>query len=161
MLIDELELHLHPAWQQSVAKGLLELFPQTQFVVTTHSPLVVNDCEPGSLLLFQFDKQGKVVVDSSDTSMQGWLAEPIYAEIFNLSSTRNPEVEEQLKRYVQLYQKYLQEQAVGTAADADLLQRELLQLEQGLRMVLAPTDPALELLRFAELGKALKASGHG
>lgn len=40
-LIDEIELHLHPAWQKTVLPRLLQTFPNVQFVVTTHSPLVV------------------------------------------------------------------------------------------------------------------------
>ncbi|PTR07636.1 MULTISPECIES: AAA family ATPase [unclassified Novosphingobium] len=38
VLIDEIALHLHPRWQQLVIKGLLEAFPNVQFVMTTHSP---------------------------------------------------------------------------------------------------------------------------
>ena len=41
VLIDEIELHLHPAWQKGVLPRLLEVFPNVQFVVTTHSPLVL------------------------------------------------------------------------------------------------------------------------
>lgn len=41
VLIDEIELHLHPAWQRSVLPRLLATFPNLQFIVTTHSPLVL------------------------------------------------------------------------------------------------------------------------
>jgi predicted ATP-binding protein involved in virulence len=41
VLIDEIELHLHPAWQRSVLDRLLNIFPGLQFVVTTHAPLVL------------------------------------------------------------------------------------------------------------------------
>jgi predicted ATP-binding protein involved in virulence len=41
-LIDEVELHLHPSWQQTVLPNLLEVFPNTQFIVTTHSPQVLT-----------------------------------------------------------------------------------------------------------------------
>ena len=40
--IDEIDLHLHPKWQRTVLPQLTELFPGTQFVVTTHSPIVVQ-----------------------------------------------------------------------------------------------------------------------
>jgi predicted ATP-binding protein involved in virulence len=42
VLIDEIDMHLHPAWQQTVLSALLEAFPKIQFVVTTHSPQVVS-----------------------------------------------------------------------------------------------------------------------
>lgn len=42
VLIDEVELHLHPSWQQTVLPRLMEIFPQVQFIVTTHSPQVLT-----------------------------------------------------------------------------------------------------------------------
>ncbi len=47
VLIDELDLHLHPSWQRRVANDLRRAFPNLQFVVTTHAPMVIsslNDC---------------------------------------------------------------------------------------------------------------------
>jgi predicted ATP-binding protein involved in virulence len=42
MLVDEIDLHLHPSWQQRVLGDLMRAFPCTQFVVTTHSPQVLS-----------------------------------------------------------------------------------------------------------------------
>ena len=42
VLIDEIDLHLHPKWQQRVIGDLLTVFPKTQFVLTTHSPYIVE-----------------------------------------------------------------------------------------------------------------------
>jgi predicted ATP-binding protein involved in virulence len=42
MLVDEIDLHLHPGWQQRVLSDLLRAFPGTQFIVTTHSPQVLS-----------------------------------------------------------------------------------------------------------------------
>lgn len=42
VLIDEVDLHLHPTWQQRILGDLQEIFPKVQFVVTTHSPAVIN-----------------------------------------------------------------------------------------------------------------------
>lgn len=42
VMIDEVDLHLHPAWQQRVISDLLNCFPNTQFILTTHSPIVVE-----------------------------------------------------------------------------------------------------------------------
>ncbi|OCX69003.1 hypothetical protein A6M27_14520 [Acidithiobacillus thiooxidans] len=41
-LIDEVDMHLHPSWQQVILKGLREAFPRIQFIVTTHSPQVLS-----------------------------------------------------------------------------------------------------------------------
>lgn len=45
VLIDEVDLHLHPSWQRSLCDRLIETFPNCQFVLTTHSPLVISDCK--------------------------------------------------------------------------------------------------------------------
>lgn len=49
VLIDELDLHLHPAWQSSLIRNLLGIFPNCQFIVTTHSPLVLSDVQAESI----------------------------------------------------------------------------------------------------------------
>ena len=45
VLIDEIELHMHPSWQRSVLKQLRETFPNIQFIVTTHSPIVLSEVD--------------------------------------------------------------------------------------------------------------------
>jgi len=50
VLIDEIDLHLHPRWQQLVVKGLLEAFPNVQFVMTTHSPQVLTTLREENIL---------------------------------------------------------------------------------------------------------------
>lgn len=42
VMIDEIDLHLHPEWQRRVVSDLLRVFPQTQFILTTHSPYIVE-----------------------------------------------------------------------------------------------------------------------
>jgi predicted ATP-binding protein involved in virulence len=42
-LIDEVDMHLHPQWQRTILGSLKQAFPNIQFIVTTHSPLVISD----------------------------------------------------------------------------------------------------------------------
>lgn len=49
ILIDEVDLHLHPGWQQRIIPDLLRTFPNAQFIVSTHSPQVVSTVPPQSL----------------------------------------------------------------------------------------------------------------
>lgn len=51
VLIDELDLHLHPKWQRQIVHNLTRTFPQCQFIATTHSPQVVASVEPDQVLL--------------------------------------------------------------------------------------------------------------
>ena len=50
VLIDEIDLHLHPRWQRKIIPSLLRAFPKLQFVATTHSPFIVQSLSEGSLL---------------------------------------------------------------------------------------------------------------
>jgi len=50
VLIDELDLHLHPEWQRRVAADLKRIFPKVQFIVTTHSPFIIQETEEGELI---------------------------------------------------------------------------------------------------------------
>lgn len=43
VLIDELDLHLHPQWQRSIVSNLIRVFPNCQFIVTTHSPQIIGE----------------------------------------------------------------------------------------------------------------------
>jgi len=51
VLIDELDLHLHPKWQRTIVKRLTDTFPRCQFIATTHSPQIVAAVEPEQVLL--------------------------------------------------------------------------------------------------------------
>jgi predicted ATP-binding protein involved in virulence len=53
VLIDEIELHLHPAWQRHVVHGLLAAFPNVQFIFTTHSPQVISELRPEQTFLLK------------------------------------------------------------------------------------------------------------
>jgi predicted ATP-binding protein involved in virulence len=50
VLIDELDLHLHPAWQATVLANLQEAFPKLQFIVTTHAPILIAAAPAGSVI---------------------------------------------------------------------------------------------------------------
>lgn len=63
VLIDEIELHLHPKWQRDVIKRLPAIFRACQFVITTHSPQVIGEIEARCVRLLSW-RDGKVVVDT-------------------------------------------------------------------------------------------------
>ncbi|MBI5451077.1 MAG: AAA family ATPase [Gammaproteobacteria bacterium] len=63
VLIDEIELHLHPKWQRDVIKRLPAIFKSCQFVITTHSPQVIGETEASCVRLLSWCN-GKVVVDT-------------------------------------------------------------------------------------------------
>ncbi len=58
MLVDEIDLHLHPSWQQRVLQDLMRAFPCTQFVVTTHSPQVLTTLRKENIRILEQDGEG-------------------------------------------------------------------------------------------------------
>lgn len=65
VLIDELDLHLHPQWQSEIATRLCKTFPNIQFIVTTHSPLVITNIQSSQLRILS-SEQGRTVVANSE-----------------------------------------------------------------------------------------------
>lgn len=53
VLVDEIDLHLHPKWQRNIMSFLTERFPNTQFIVTAHSPLVVQAAKDANIVLLR------------------------------------------------------------------------------------------------------------
>ena len=80
VLIDELELHLHPRWQRRVVQDLQGLFPEVQFFASTHSPQIVGHLPPRWLHLLQRDQAGQIVqvpVSQSLGMDSNWILEQI------------------------------------------------------------------------------------
>ena len=51
-MIDEVDMYLHPHWQKHVLRDLVKAFPLVQFIVTTHSPFIVQSLKEGQLISF-------------------------------------------------------------------------------------------------------------
>jgi predicted ATP-binding protein involved in virulence len=67
VLIDEIELHLHPKWQREIIPALTRTFPNCQFIVTTHSPQVISDVQPDSIYILEAAPEG-IVAKRPDSS---------------------------------------------------------------------------------------------
>ncbi|WP_442935840.1 AAA family ATPase [Nostoc sp.] len=57
VLIDEIELHLHPKWQREIIPALTRTFPNCQFIVTTHSPQVISQVKPEGIFITQSQRK--------------------------------------------------------------------------------------------------------
>ncbi|WP_145247443.1 AAA family ATPase [Pseudomonas oryzihabitans] len=94
VLIDEVELHLHPKWQRDVLQRLRETFKACQFVVTTHSPLVLGEVPTRCVRFLEF-VDGKVHV-TVPTEAYGMDANRILQELMG-APARNKQVDGELK----------------------------------------------------------------
>jgi predicted ATP-binding protein involved in virulence len=62
VLIDEIELHLHPKWQREIIPALTRTFPNCQFIVTTHSPQVISQVKPEGIYILERTDTGIVAM---------------------------------------------------------------------------------------------------
>ncbi|MGZ3459035.1 MAG: AAA family ATPase, partial [Archangium sp.] len=72
VLVDELDLHLHPRWQATLIPALKALFPRLQFIATTHSAMLLPGLEQDEVLVLRQDEEGNVYVSPAPTS-PAWL----------------------------------------------------------------------------------------
>jgi len=84
VLIDELDLHLHPQWQRQIINFLTNIFSQTQFIVTTHSPFIIQSIEKINLFVLDRTEDGIVVHRPKYKTFKGWTIEEILDEIHGL-----------------------------------------------------------------------------
>lgn len=91
VLIDELDLHLHPEWQLTIRDGLSRLFPKLQFIVTTHSPHLLASAQMNEVIImpgkaFSIDKCS---LEPSTRSFSGWTTDQILSEVMGVKSLEN------------------------------------------------------------------------
>lgn len=72
VLIDELDLHLHPKWQRQIVRQLTETFPNCQFIATTHSPFIIQSLIQGNLINLD-DREPKEYADHSIEDIAEYL----------------------------------------------------------------------------------------
>jgi len=80
VMIDEIELHLHPKWQRQVIRRFQSVFANCQFVITTHSPQVIGQVRPEKLRFLYFDDNGKVAIEQLSQSFgmdSSWILQNI------------------------------------------------------------------------------------
>jgi len=88
VLIDELDLHLDPVWQQGLIAGLKHTFPRLQFVATTHSPLLLSGLEDDEIIRVTQDENGDVVVmDTGENTPLLMTGSELYNTYFGVERT--------------------------------------------------------------------------
>lgn len=86
VVIDEIELHLHPKWQQEILIGLQETFPNLQFIVTTHSPQVLSTVNKDCIRILRFDDSGVAFVDKPRFQTKGVCSSDVLEQIMRTFS---------------------------------------------------------------------------
>lgn len=87
VLIDEFGIHLHPSLQNEALRRLQATFPKVQFILSTHSPLLINGMKKEQIHLLEMDEMGKRTVRHPEEDVIGLGAEGILRMIFGLDTT--------------------------------------------------------------------------
>lgn len=116
VLVDEIDLHLHPEWQQRILNALQLAFPRLQFVVTTHSPQVVSSVPNECIRIVDADADEAFAWPSQT---QGVESQDILASVFGTNPA--PQDDE----WVVKLEEYAARVALGTAKEGDTLYKAL------------------------------------
>ncbi len=119
VIIDEIEAHLHPAWQRDIPYWLKEHFPNIQFLVSTHSPLVAQAADENGLFILplqdDLNQRPRAASQAEYTRVRwGTAHKTVLGVAFGLSTTRTRWAQEQIGRWQQLSAK----QEAGVALTA-------------------------------------------
>jgi predicted ATP-binding protein involved in virulence len=110
VLVDEFDLHMHVIWQSEIIERLSSAFPNTQFVVTAHSPLVVQaaDGKANIAVLRRVpltDERKEVIIENNPSHVQGWRVDQLLmSDLFGLRSARTKTYEKLIQRKRELQQ---------------------------------------------------------
>lgn len=144
VLIDELDLHLHPKWQRRIVGDLRRTFPMLQFICTTHSPFLIQSLRSGEEL---------IVLDGEPTAGLGHMSvQEIARGIMGVSNTEVSQEYESMKQVARHYLEMLEEAAIAPSEKQEAFQEKLAE-------AIAPYahNPAyqafLEMKRAARLGE--------
>jgi energy-coupling factor transporter ATP-binding protein EcfA2 len=144
VLIDEIDLHLHPHWQLKVMDTLAEIFTRTQFIASAHSPLMVQS-KPTANFAVVRQEGTEAVIENEPGTVRGWRVDQILnSDYFSIYTSRDPETQKLYERRDQLTNKPKRSLAE---------ERQLREVEGKILALPVATNPddieAMELIREA------------
>lgn len=136
VLIDEVELHLHPEWQSRVCSVLQACFPRAQFVCTTHSPHVVQSADASQVVAIELsdDTLSRRDLSESKYGFKGWTIEEVLVDVMGMVDLTTAELRRALSEF---------ESAVD-AEDAKTAKSQYIELTQ----MLHPQSRLRKLIRM-------------
>ena len=129
VLIDEVELHLHPSWQQRILSDLRRTFPNAQFIVSTHSPQILTTVEPKHIVELARE-DGRIVAGSA----AGWTYGAEAGDVLSVVMGVDERPTNDFTRKLALYRRLINDEK-GESQEATALRHDLERL--------SPEDPAL------------------
>jgi predicted ATP-binding protein involved in virulence len=119
VLIDEVELHLHPEWQQRVIADLRRTFPRTQFIVSTHSPQVLTTVEPAHIVRLRVSEEG-IIAEQETLPTYGAKSGDLLESVMHVDQRPKNDFTSMLSKY-----RNMIENDLGESREARELRAEL------------------------------------
>ncbi len=105
VLIDELDLHLHPRWQRELRESISSTFPQVQFIATAHSPLLAQSYLDMNIVVVR-EQDGQAVIESDPSVVRTWrIDEVVTSALYEVDSAFSPDIGRELQERTRLMQK--------------------------------------------------------
>lgn len=131
ILIDEVDMHLHPEWQQTVVQSLMNAFPSVQFVVTTHSPQVISSLRREHVRLLDENLAGEPVAAIPSARTYGRSNAEVMQSVMGVTPEPTLPESDDLKRYM------------ATIEQSDWRSEATVELRRKLELSLGADHPAL------------------
>jgi predicted ATP-dependent endonuclease of OLD family len=88
VIVDEIDLHLHPKWQKDIRDFLIENFKNTQFICTAHSPIMAQSSEKDNISVI-IKEQDFVKIENRPKTVEGWKIGQFVTNFFDISERSN------------------------------------------------------------------------
>ena len=134
VLVDEIDLHLHPEWQRKIISYLSNIFKNTQFIVTAHSPLIIQSAENVNLVMLEKDGD-HINIRQQFGSFKGWTVDEILDELMGMNDKTMSDT------YLELMKNF------DDALDEDNYEKAQKAYE-GLDKILHPSSSQRKILRI-------------
>jgi energy-coupling factor transporter ATP-binding protein EcfA2 len=135
LLLDEMDIHLHPAWQRRVLPLAQRIFPNAQIIASTHSPLVVTSVDDAHIITLGFRGRSPVVTNVASPQI-GVSYTAVLRSIFGIDSEFDIDTERNLNEFHEAKRRLLSGDSSATA-DVDRLAELLSRRSEELREVVA------------------------
>lgn len=122
VMIDEVDLHLHPAWQQRIVGSLREAFPKVQFVLTTHSPQVLSTVERKNIRVVLREGNGHWHASTPDAEVKGLESSVALNEVMDVNPVPNVAEANFIRNYTVLVEQGQQDTEEGLRLRAKLVE---------------------------------------
>lgn len=140
ILIDEIELHLHPEWQEKIVEILLNAFPKAQFFASTHSPHVIQTAKPKQIIALglNYNNVFQRELPNTEFGFQGWTIEEVLIDVMGMTNLRT----EIFKELTTKFDRAIEDE------NSEIAERIYLEIDK----LLHPENTLRKLLKFQLAG---------